>query len=241
MKSGIALVTGGARRVGRAIVEDLARSGWQVAIHYGTSQDEAERLADQINRSGGRATTIRGDLIDLAAVPQLVHAAVRDLGPVTLLVNNAALYEKDAPGDLDQALWQRQLTVNLGAPVFLAKAFAAQVPDGVEGNIINLLDPRVFKPSFDCFSYQISKTALLAATEAMARALAPRVRVNGIAPGPVLPSAHTTPDRFARRIAELPLKTAPDLADFGRTVRFLVESRSITGQVIALDCGERIA
>jgi NAD(P)-dependent dehydrogenase (short-subunit alcohol dehydrogenase family) len=133
------------------------------------------------------------------------------------------------------------LTVNLGAPVFLAKAFAAQVPDGVEGNIINLLDPRVFRPSSDYFSYQISKSALLAATEAMARAFAPRIRVNGIAPGPVLPSVHTTPDRFARRIAELPLKTAPDLADFGRTVRFLVENRSLTGQVIALDCGQRIS
>jgi NAD(P)-dependent dehydrogenase (short-subunit alcohol dehydrogenase family) len=237
----VALVTGGARRVGRAIVEDLAAHGWAVAIHHGRSGDEAHALAAAIRKAGGTATTVGGDLADTTALPAVVAAAAAALGPLTLLVNNAAIYEKDVPGALDGALWQRQLAINLTAPVFLAEAFAAGVPEDGEGNIVNLLDPRVFRPTPDYFSYQVSKSGLLAATIAQARAFAPRIRVNAIAPGPVLPSARTTPDRYARRVGALPLGRAPALSDFGRTVRYFVESSSVTGEVIALDAGEHIA
>lgn len=236
-----ALVTGGARRVGRAIVEDLAAHGWAVAIHYGTAAAEAEVLAEAIRAGGGRAVAVGGDLAEVAAVGDIVAAACAALGPLSLLVNNASTYEKDAPGSLDYGLWQRQLAVNLAAPVFLAEAFVAQVPEGEEANIVNLLDPRVFRPEPDHFSYQVSKSALHAATLALARALAPRVRVNAIAPGPVVPSIHTTPERYARRIEQLPLRRAPRLADFGRTVRYLVASGSVTGEVIALDSGQHLA
>jgi len=241
VERGAALVTGGARRVGRAIVEDLAAHGWAVAIHHHRSADEAAALADAIRGAGGAAVAVAGDLADAGAPPRIVAAAAGALGPLTLLVNNAAIYERDGPGALDLALWQRQIAINLTAPVFLAEAFAAQVPEGIEGNVVNLLDPRVFRPRPDHFSYQVAKSGLHAATIAAARALAPRIRVNAIAPGPVLPSAGTTEDRYARRVAGLPLGRAPGLADFGRTVRYFVESGSVTGEVIALDGGEHVA
>jgi NAD(P)-dependent dehydrogenase (short-subunit alcohol dehydrogenase family) len=237
----VALVTGGARRVGQAIALDLAAHGWAVAVHRGRSADEANALVAAIRDGGGVAVAVAGDLVDTAALPGIVADAARALGPLTLLVNNAAIYEKDTPGALGLALWQRQLAINLTAPVFLAEAFAAEVPAGEEGNIVNLLDPRVHRPTPDYFSYQVSKSGLLAATIAQARAFAPRIRVNAIAPGPVLPSAQTTPDRYARRVGALPLGRAPSLEDFGRTVRYFVESSSVTGEVIALDAGEHLA
>jgi NAD(P)-dependent dehydrogenase (short-subunit alcohol dehydrogenase family) len=235
-----ALVTGGARRIGRAIVEDLARNGWAVAIHYRSSGADAEGLAEEIAAAGGKAVAVACDLADLADAHRLVGEAAKAIGPLTLLVNNASIFEKDSVGSLDIALWQRQMTVNLATPVFLAEAFASQVPADGEGNVVNLIDQRVFRPTPDYFSYQLSKSALLTATETLAMALAPRVRVNGIAPGPVLPSAHSTPEGFARHVAALPLQRQPELADFGRTIRYFVENRSITGQTIALDGGQRL-
>lgn len=237
----VALVTGGARRVGRSIVEDLARHGWAVAIHYGRSADEAAALAHAITGAGGTAAAVAGDLADTAGLAAIVAEAAQAVGPLTLLVNNAAIYEKDTPGALDPGRWQRQLAINLAAPVFLAEAFAAQLPAGEEGNVVNLLDPRVYRPTPDYFSYQVSKSGLLAATIAQARAFAPSIRVNAIAPGPVLPSAHTNEERYARRVGALPLQRAPSLDDFGRTVRYFVESSSVTGEVIALDAGEHLA
>lgn len=237
----VALVTGAARRIGRAIAEDLASNGWAVAIHYRTSRSEAEALARSIMDGGGRATAVGGDLADLACVPRLIAEATAALGPLTLLVNNASLFEKDAVGSLDPALWQRQMTVNLTAPVFLAEAFAAQLPAGAEGNVVNLLDQRIWRPTPLPFSYQITKSALLTATETLAQALAPRVRVNGIAPGPALPNVHNPDEeRFRRHVKTLLLQRPPELTEFGRTVRYFVENRSITGQVIALDGGERL-
>lgn len=236
-----ALVTGGARRIGRAIVEDLAAHGWAVAVHHGRSAEEAEALVRAIRGAGGEAIAVGGDLADTAALAGIVTEAVAALGPLALLVNNAATYVRDEPGGLDPAVWQRQIAVNLTAPVFLAEAFAAQLPAGIEGNMVNLLDPRVFHPRPDHFSYQVSKSGLYAATIALAKGLAPRIRVNAIAPGPVLPSAATTADRYARRVGALPLGRVPELADFGRTVRYFVESASVTGEVIALDGGEHVA
>jgi NAD(P)-dependent dehydrogenase (short-subunit alcohol dehydrogenase family) len=235
-----ALVTGGARRIGRAIVEDLAKNGWAVAIHYRSSGEDAKKLAAEIVAAGGKAATVACDLAEVADAGRLVAEAAKVVGPLTLLVNNASIFEKDTVGALDAALWQRQLTVNLTTPVFLAEAFARHVPAGSEGNVVNLLDQRVFRPTPDHFSYQLSKSALLTATRTLAMALAPRIRVNGIAPGPVLPSAHSSPERFAAYVAALPLQRQPDLAEFGRTVRYFVENRSITGQTIALDGGQRL-
>ncbi|MEX0851745.1 MAG: SDR family oxidoreductase [Bauldia sp.] len=236
----VALVTGGARRIGRAIVEDLAANGWAVAIHYNRSRDDAERLAAGITASGGRAALVNGDFAEPECLKRLVHQAADALGPPTLLVNNASIFEPDQVGRLDRELWERQMTVNLTAPIFLAEAFAAHVPDGVEGNIVNLLDQRIWKPTPRHFSYQISKSALFVATETLAQALAPKIRVNGIAPGPVLKSSRQTEERFRRQAQAILLRRPPELADFGRTIRYLVATRSITGQVIALDGGQHL-
>jgi NAD(P)-dependent dehydrogenase (short-subunit alcohol dehydrogenase family) len=236
----VALVTGGARRIGRANVEDLAANGWAVAIHYNRSRDDAERSAAAIEEAGGRAALVTGDFADFQCLKRIVDQAAAALGPPTLLVNNASIFEKDVVGALDRHLWERQLSINLAAPVFLAEAFAAGVPDGVEGNVVNLLDQRIWKPTPRYFSYQISKSALLTATQTLAQALAPRIRVNGIAPGPTLPSVRQTEARFRQQVGHILLGRPPDLADFGRTVRYFVENRSITGQVIALDGGQHL-
>ena len=237
----IALVTGGARRIGRAIVEDLAANGWATAIHYGHSHREAHELAAACIRLGTDAACIQGDLADPATPARLIAEANATLGPLTLLVNNASVFEKDTVGQLDADLWQKQINVNLMAPVFLADAFARQLPDGAEGNIVNLLDQRIWRPTPSHFSYQISKSALHAATITLAQALAPRIRVNGIAPGPVLPNIRAPDDTaFRKHVAGLPLKRQPDLADFGRTVRYFIENRSVTGQVVALDGGQHL-
>ena len=212
-----------------------------MAIHHGRSGQEAADLCAAVRAAGGTAATVGGDLADPAAPAAIVAEAVAKLGPLSLLVNNAATYEKDSPGALDHGRWQRQLAVNLAAPVFLAEAFAAQLARGDEGNIVNLLDPRVFRPTPDYLSYQVSKSGLHAATLALAKGYAPRIRVNAIAPGPVLPSVHTTAERYGKRVAGLPLARAPDLADFGRTIRYFVDSRSVTGEVIALDSGQHLA
>ena len=236
----VALVTGGARRIGRAIVEDLGDHGWAVAIHCNHSRAEAEGLAAAIREKGGRATIVIGDFADSATPARIAGDAAAALGPLTLLVNNASIFAFDVLGSLDRALWDRQLAINLTAPVFLAEAFARQLPDGVEGNIVNLLDQSVWRPTAKNFSYEVSKSGLAAATNMLAQALAPRIRVNGIAPGPALPSVRQTEEGYRRLVDTVPLRRPPDLTEFGRTIRYIVETRSITGQVIALDGGQHL-
>ena len=236
-----ALVTGGGQRIGRAIVEDLAAHGWAVAIHYNESGAEAVSLAERINMTGGKASAHPADLANLAALPALIEGATKARETIDLLVNCAAIFEEDAVGRLDPAAFERQLRVNFEAPVFLAQAFVAALPASVPGNIVNIIDQRVWKPLPRFFSYQMSKSALWAATQSMAQALAPRIRVNAIGPGPVLPSLRQTQQDFDRQVATLPLKRGPALAEFGRTIRYLVETPSITGQMIALDGGQHLA
>lgn len=237
----VAIVTGGARRIGRAIAADLAAHGWAVAIHYNSSQIEAEAFANEIRRGGGEAAAIGADLDATPALPSLVAEVESRLGNPVLLVNNASMFADDRGGDLDPALFQRQMTVNLTAPIFLAQAFARALRDGVEGNVVNLIDQSVWKPTPRHFSYQLSKVALREATAMLAQALAPHVRVNAIAPGPALKHAKQSEEEFRARVATIPLQRGPELAEFGRTIRFLVETRSITGQMIGLDGGQHLA
>jgi NAD(P)-dependent dehydrogenase (short-subunit alcohol dehydrogenase family) len=237
----VALVTGGARRIGRAITEDLSRNGWAVAIHCHNSHDDAEALAAECRKNGARIAVIEADLVETVSVGAVVKRAQAALGPVTLLVNNASIFEEDGVGALDAELWHRQMAINLAAPVFLADAFAAALPSGADGNIINIIDQRAWKPTPHYMSYQLSKSALLTATRTLAQALAPRIRVNAIGPGPTLPSPRQTEADFQRQARAIPLQRATDLADFGRTIRFLVATPSVTGQMIALDGGQHIA
>ncbi|MCX5577004.1 SDR family oxidoreductase [Kaistia terrae] len=240
-EKGIALVTGGARRIGRAIVEDLAKNGFAVAIHCRSSVDVAEALASDIRAQGGRAAVVTADLADLDAARALPAKAAEALGPLTLLVNNASIFEADGIGSLDAERFQRQLAVNLAAPVFLADAFAAQLPADREGLVVNMIDQRAWKTTPHFLSYQLSKSGLLTATRTLAQALAPRIRVNAIGPGPTLPSPRQDPAEFRKQAEAVLLRHGPDLCEFGQTIRYLYETRSITGQMIALDGGQHLA
>jgi NAD(P)-dependent dehydrogenase (short-subunit alcohol dehydrogenase family) len=240
-ENGIALVTGGARRIGRVIVEDLAKNGFAVAIHCRHSVGEASEIAARINAEGGRAAVVTADLADLDAARALPAQAAAALGPLTLLVNNASIFEADGIGALDPARFQRQMAVNLAAPVLLADAFAAQLPDGLDGLVVNMIDQRAWKTTPHFLSYQLSKSGLLTATRTLAQALAPRIRVNAIGPGPTLPSPRQDPAEFRKQVDAILLRRGPELDEFGRTIRYLYATRSITGQMIALDGGQHLA
>lgn len=238
---GVALVTGGARRIGRSIAEDLARHGYAVAIHCNRSLDAAEELRTLIEAEGGRAIVLAADLAELDQASALPRRAADKLGPLDLLVNNASVFDADEVGSLDAGRFQRQMAINLAAPVFLAEAFAAGIADGSNSLVVNMIDQRVWKTTPHYMSYQLSKSALLTATRTLAQALAPCVRVNAIGPGPTLPSPRQEEADFRRQADLMPLGHGPELAEFGRTIRYLHETRSITGQMIALDGGQHLA
>lgn len=238
--AGTVLVTGGARRLGAAIARACAAAGWRVAVHYGASRDAAEALAAEL---GGVA--VGGDLAD-PAVPARLIAEVRAAsgGPVTGLVNSASEFTFDDPRRFDPALLGRLMQVNLAAPLALAREVAAQ-PDldpgagGGGGAIVNLLDQKVANPNPDYLSYTCTKHALAAATVLLAQGFAPRVRVNAVSPGLTLASGEQTAaafDRVARaNLLERPVG-AEAIAD---AVVYLLGARSVTGQNLFVDCGQR--
>lgn len=236
-----ALVTGGARRIGRAIAEGLAADGWAVAIHYGTSAGDAEALAGEIEAGGGRAAAVQADLADAPALPRLVDEAAAALGPLSLLVNNASRFENDSAADITAESFDAHMAVNLRAPLLLARAFAAQVPEGVPAGIINIIDQRVWRLTPRFLSYTASKAGLWTVTRTLAQALAPRIRVNGIGPGPVMPNDRQAQADFDAQARAVPLGRGPDMAELQRAIRFIVETPSLTGQMLALDGGQHLA
>ncbi|WP_372353023.1 SDR family oxidoreductase [Pararhizobium sp. BT-229] len=236
-----ALVTGGAKRIGKVIVEDLAANGFAVAIHANTSVAEAEALAAGLRANGCNAAVIVADLTDTASVSGLMAKAVEALGPIGLLVNNASLFKKDSLDAFDETVWDRHFALHVKTPSLLARDFAAQLPKEHSGLIVNLIDQRVWAPNPRFYSYMLSKSALLTATKTMAQALAPNIRVNGIGPGPTLPNERQNQKDFLKQVDALILKTGPQLGEFGRTIRFLFDTPSMTGQMIALDGGQHLA
>ena len=237
----IALVTGAGRRIGRAIALDLARGGWQVAVHYGTSTAEAEAVAAEIRDRGGKALAIGADLADAAATTRLIPDCRRLLGAPTCLVNNASIFLDDRIETLDVAEWDRQQAVNLRAPVLLAKGFAAELPADRGGAIINIVDQRVWRPTPQFFSYSATKAGLWAVTRTLAQALAPRIRVNAVGPGPVLRSIHQTDADFAAEASATLLGRGTSPEEVAAAVRFILDAPAMTGQMIALDGGQHLA
>ena len=233
-----ALVTGGAIRIGAAIVSALSADGWRVVVHYNSSSDAALALAAELNENGGQVETIRCDLSDLSATERLVPECVALAGPIDCLINNASLFEPDWLTNLDAAQWQRQLDVNLRAPALLTKAFAEALPDDREGCIINMLDNKVFTPNPDYFSYSIGKFGLKGLTEMAAMELGPRIRVCGIAPGLTTISGDQTEEDFDRqsRINLLDRPSAPD--EIAKAVKFILSSDIYNGQTLVLDGGQ---
>ncbi len=235
------VVTGGARRMGRAISEDLARHGYAVAIHADRSLAEAEALSESLRGQGYRAAAVQADLLDPQAADALIEKAGAALGPVCGLVNNASIFRKDTADAFDAAVFEQHFAIHVRAPSILSAALLRQLPDSRPGLIVNIIDQRVWKLTPHFYSYTLSKAALWTATQTLAQAYAPRVRVNAIGPGPSFKSERQAQADFDKQVAGVPLKRGPAPCEFGRTIRFLFDTPSITGQMIALDGGQHLA
>jgi len=235
---GAALITGGGRRIGAAVARELARAGYAVLLHAHRSRAEAEALAAEIVKAGGVARVVLADLADAEDVRKLVPAAAV-FGPLTLLINSASEFEPDEIATLTRSGFERAVAVNLAAPLFLSQAFAAQAPAG--SSIINVLDQRVLKPTPRFVSYTLSKSALYAATTTLAQALAPKLRVNAVAPGPTLPSPRQSAQEFAAQAKSLPLERGPSPEDIAAAVLYLAMAGSVTGVTLPVDGGQHLA
>lgn len=235
------LITGAARRIGRAIAIHMGKAGWHVAVHYNSSEEAAGETVDQIRSNGGKAIALQADLEDLDATRALLPACAKALAPPRCLINNASLFEHDDISTLDEEGFHRHMRVNLRAPVFLAQTFAANLPDGENGIIINILDQRVWKLTPEYFSYTLSKSALWTATQTLAQGLAPKVRVNAIGPGPTLPNSRQSKEAFERQQKTTILRHGAKPAEICDAVRFILDAPSMTGQMIALDGGQHLA
>ena len=238
---GAALVTGAGRRIGRALALEAARAGYDVAIHCRASADEAEETAADARALGRRAVLVRANLADETETVGLIAQASEALDlPVTLLVNSASAFEDDRVGSLSRQTWDLHLETNLRAPVVLAEAFAAALPADRAGLVVNIIDQRVWRPNPQFFSYSLSKAGLWWATQTLAQALAPRIRVNAIGPGPVLPSIHQAPGEFEAEAAGVLLQRRATPDEIAAALRYLIDATSVTGQMIAVDGGQHL-
>lgn len=236
-----ALVTGAGRRIGREMALALARAGWAVGVHYNRSAEAAAEVVAEIERGGGTAVALAADLAREVEVEDLMPRARAALGPLALLVNNASVFDMDLVDTTTRQSWDAHMETNLRAPMVLSQAFARQLPAGATGNIVNMLDQRVWKLTPYFMSYTVSKMGLWTLTRTLALALAPRIRVNGIGPGPALPSARQSEAQFAAQCEALPLRHGTTPEEIAAALMFILASPSMTGQMIALDGGEHLA
>ena len=237
----IVLITGASRRLGRAIALDFARRGWATALHVHEDDTDSVSLVEEIETFGGAATVFPADLRDQASVERLVPAVVRRLGAPCCLVNNASVFVYDDISTLAAAQWDLHFAVNLRAPVFLSQAMAQHLHEPEHGTIINIIDQRVWKPTPHFLSYGGAKSALWAMTQTLAQALAPRIRVNAIGPGPMLRSIHQSEADFRAQCDSTLLQHGTNPGEIVAAIRFIVDAPSMTGQMIALDGGQHLA
>jgi NAD(P)-dependent dehydrogenase (short-subunit alcohol dehydrogenase family) len=235
-----ALITGGAQRIGRAIALALAEAGFDIAIHCHASRAAAEATCADIRRLGRRAVVLQADLAREAETEALLPQATQALGPIGVLANNASRFERDEWHDATRASWDAHLEPNLRAPFVLIQAFARLLPDAAQGAVINMLDERVWSLTPNFVSYTVSKAGLWALTQTMALALAPRIRVNGIGPGPSLPNARQTHEQFQRQAESVPLRHGAGPEEIARAVLAILALPAMTGQMVALDGGQHL-
>lgn len=236
----IALITGASNRIGATIAQTLAQHGHAVVIHYRSDPQGAQKVQQAIVDSGGRAAILGADLAQRTERSSIVSKASSVFGPLTVLVNNASSFEPDSIHDVDEALWDQHFAIHAEAPIFLARDFAAQLPQGATGNIVNIIDERVLHPSPAYFSYTLSKSVLWTATRTLAQSLAPAIRVNAIGPGPVLPHAGQSEDAFQQSVRSLPLQRNAGPEAIADGVIMLLNTPSMTGQMLALDGGRHL-
>jgi NAD(P)-dependent dehydrogenase (short-subunit alcohol dehydrogenase family) len=234
------LVTGAAKRLGRAIALDLARDGWNVAIHYNGSEEDADSAAQAVRAFGAEAAALKCDLSNEEETARLVDRAVSEIGPLTALVNSASLFENDDWQSATRKTWDEHIEINLRAPFLLSQLFARQLPEGQQGNIINIIDQRVLKPTPQFLSYSISKAGLYWLTTTLAQGMGPRVRVNAVGPGPTLRNPRQSEEDFSRQRDATILKRGADPADICAAVRYLLTAEAVTGQMLAVDGGQHL-
>lgn len=234
-----ALITGASRRIGAGIARWLARNGTNVVVHHHDSDEEAEALCAELILSGIKAVPLKGDLTGVKEAEAVFTQAVDALGPIELLVNNASLFEPDTAEDFNELLWDQHFAIHVKAPAILGAAMARQNLD--DGLIVNLIDQRVWQLTPKFFSYTLSKSALWAATQTMAQSFAPNIRVNAIGPGPTLRNERQSAADFKKQVEALILKRGPSMDEFGETIGWLWQAKSVTGQMIALDGGQHLA
>jgi NAD(P)-dependent dehydrogenase (short-subunit alcohol dehydrogenase family) len=235
-----ALVTGAAQRLGRAIALALARDGFDIAVHFHTSLDAARETAEAIQSLGRRATLVRADLRQEAEVATVVARATEALGPIGVLVNNASTFNRDEWHDVSRDSWDGHIEPNLRAPFLLMQDLARGLPATADGAIINMIDQRVWSITPHFVSYTVSKAGLWALTQSMALALAPRIRVNAIGPGPALPSPRQSQEQFDRQASSVPLGRGTSPEEVARAVMAILALPAMTGQMIALDGGQHM-
>ncbi len=236
----VAVVTGGARRLGAAIAAALASHGWDVVVHYRHSRDDALRVVADIQAAGRRAAAVSGDLSRGDEVDGLLDACDRALGPVRCLVNNASVFEFDTAATFSRQAFDLHMATNLAAPVRLAQLLYARMPEDARGVVVNLLDQKLWNPNPDFFSYTLSKAALESATGLMARTLAPKLRVVGVAPGVSLPSPGQSQAGFASAFRDTPLGRSSTPEDIAGAVAFLADASAITGTTLLVDGGQHL-
>jgi NAD(P)-dependent dehydrogenase (short-subunit alcohol dehydrogenase family) len=245
-----ALVTGAGKRLGRAMALYLAGRGHDVAVHYSTSADEAEAVAAEIRALGRRAQTFQADLLVEAETERLIPAATAALGPLTVLVNNASIFEYDRIDTATRQSWDRHIESNLRAPYVLTQGFARQCPPALtdeageplaRGLVVNLIDQRILKLTPEFSTYTIAKMGLWALTRTAAQGLAPHVRVNAIGPGPTLQGSRQSADHFARQRAATVLGRGANTTDICAALGFFLDSPAVTGQFLAIDGGQHLA
>lgn len=233
-----ALVTGAARRLGRVLAVTAARAGYDVVVHVRGAPDQALETLALVREAGANGVFASADLTYPAAVQALIEAAP---APLTLLVNCASVFGDDSIESLTAESLDLHWVTNLRAPVLLSQAFAAALPGDLEGLIVNIIDQRVWRLTPRNFSYTLTKAALWTATQTLAQALAPAIRVNAIGPGPTLASAHQAPTDFDAEAAAVPLGRGSDPEEIGAALAYLIDARSVTGQMIAVDGGQHLS
>ena len=238
--AGTVLITGGAKRLGRALVLDLARHGYDIVLHYNASEREARATAADAQTQGVKVALLQADLARESDTATLVERAARELGPLSALINSASIFENDDWYSVSRESWDRHMETNLRAPFVLAQEFARQLPRGIDGSVINIIDQRVLKPTPQFISYSLSKAGLHWLTVTLAQALAPKVRVNAVGPGPTMINARQSHADFDRQREATILGHGAEPQDVCAAVRYLLTAPSVTGQMIAVDGGQHL-